>query len=121
MNDKQKLQEKADALRRDLSELDAQIARMPSQPESVKPRIRNYEGTVPWNQGWLVLEFSNLEQREKAKAILEKMEFGDPPSVTSGQGGRYERLGLDGLWNGFWWDSWPSDIALWHMGLARKA
>ena len=83
-NDKTELMKKADALRRDLSELDAQIAKMKSEPESVKPKVfRQYgNGSTFFLDGekhHVVLSFQTEEQAEKAKAILEKMEFGDPP------------------------------------------
>ena len=119
-NDKILLQEKADALRRDLSELDAQISKMPSQPESVKPTVYGpYERNTDLRNASpaLVLYFGTTEQAEKAKAILEKMEFGEPPfSVGDGYEGTFE----GGVWRGETWDGFPVDYARWHMGQARK-
>ena len=119
-NDKTELMKKADALRRDLSELDAQISKMKTEPESVKPRIWSYAEdyqTVHMGRKSLALVFATPEQAEKAKAILEKMEFGEPPfSVGDGYEGTFE----GGVWRGDTWDGFPVDYATWHMGQARK-
>ena len=119
-NDKILLQEKADALRRDLSELDAQISKMKTEPESVKPRIESYtqrHTNITMSPKSLALVFDTPEQAEKAKAILEKMEFGEPPfSVGDGYEGTFE----GGVWRGETWDGFPVDYARWHMGQARK-
>ena len=119
MNDKQKLMEKADALRRDLSELDAQIAKMKTEPESVKPIIIGpFMGNNVYigqnTKGHVLLQFDSLEQAEKAKAILEKMEFGEMPNI----GAECERLT-----NKTWYDeTWNGDHyqkGQWHMGTMR--
>ena len=116
MNDKRLLQEKADALRRDLSELDAQISKLPSQPESVKPRIESYTERVSnicMGPKSLALCFDTPEQAEKAKAILEKMEFGEPPPI----GTPIQRTRVSGgVTPDIFSSTWTPD---WHFGLVK--
>ena len=123
-NDKTELMKKADALRRDLSELDAQIAKLPSQPESVKPKVYIQRGHVSsWSvkEGGfhVLLQFQTEEQAEKAKAILEKMEFGEMPEDCD----EISYLGERGNWHP--WGSMRRGHqaleALWRHGALRKA
>ena len=122
-NDKQELMKKADALRRDLSELDAQIAKMPSEPESVKPNIVGpFRGDAVYLSDMgvyrLVLTFGTEEQAEKAKATLEKMEFGPVPDWYNKQ---VQYQTPSGAWrNDYFYADQDSCVNAWHMGKVRE-
>ena len=92
------------------------LAELRKEPESVKPVVRYY-GPLREPASELVLEFYTKEQAEKAKAILEKMEFGDPPAYNT----QMEYLNDRNCWEGVgsfndspWW------IAGWHFGRLRR-
>ena len=89
------------------------LAQLRKEPESVKPKVRMsyYDADV------VTLEFDTKEQAEKAKAILEKMEFGEPPTE---KGARLEKLEVGGSWSQYHWDDWPMDVAMWRMGVVRR-
>ena len=121
-NDKQKLQEKADALRRDLSELDTQISKMKTEPESVKPIVEGpYRDYLYTDHGvgkhHIRLAFDTPEQAEKAKAILDKMEFGDPPFTEDDA---VEFMDRPDEWSHYGdWDDRYTWVDSWRMGHVR--
>ena len=107
----------------DLQKVNAdRLAQLRKEPESVKPKVRMsyYDADV------VTLEFDTKEQAEKAKAILEKMEFGDCP-FQRGDTFEYERrsgwstLGHNGI--SFTWsdENCPWAVAAWRHGALRKA
>ena len=102
------------------------LAELRKEPESVKPRIDGvYQMYTPGFQVkddklYVRLAFDTKEQAEKAKAILEKMEFGPMPYEAWGDDIEY--LGMGGAWH-TWGSSHPSHemlVAAWRHGALRK-
>ena len=100
------------AIENEQRKLADRLAGLRKEPESVKPKIRGHT----FDDNSIILEFPTKEQAEKAKAILERMEFGPCPFE---RGESYRRL-CDGTWLGDSYIGAQYEIDAWHMGSAKK-